>query len=668
MVPAQPRHNATKCLRRSGALLLACALTACAHARTDEDRRWIHALELRGVHNVDRRALQRGLAVTPTPWWSIFRRHRPYDDLMLDADRERVIRYYRAHGYFNAEVTVAEARPRADGRSFDVVLGVDEGPPTRLDEVRVIGTGKLDPSTKHLVEEAQLALRRGQTLLHARYLALKDELLGIMKARGYPWAIVDGEVIVDRARNTADVELAVDPGIYSRIGRIEIVGEHRALPIEPHWIEETFAIPEGRPFRLSELEEGRARVFHLGFFSSVAMTYTRDPEHPDLTNVRLGVTPTSLHELRFGGGIGIEAQRNEVRLQLLYTKRSFLGGLRTMQLRFRPAYVVLPAVWSPIARHGPAVTGEAIFTQPRLGPFSKLQLTVGYDLGVDYAYQYHGPRAQLAVERRLWHERISLGTSYNFQYLDFFFTSPEILSDPAQAGTRYGYADPYRVAWLQQDVRLDWRDDRLDPRKGMYAEVTAEEGGPYTGGAFTYEKLKLGTRGYLPLGTRVVLAGRVEFAQIWSQGDKGSPTTRRIALGGASSQRGFSEGRLSPQIAVASGPPLPIGGDQSFLVSAEVRADMFHIAGSPLAIAAFVDAGDVGAARGDTVSGWQSGVDWLHLHCAVGGGLRYRTPIGAVRADVGVRVNRVSATESDGRPNPDPGQRVAFHISLSEPF
>ncbi len=74
------------------------------------------------------------------------------------------------------------------------------------------------------------------------------------------------------------------------------------------------------------------------------------------------------------------------------------------------------------------------------------------------------------------------------------------------------------------------------------------------------------------------------------------------------------------------------------------------------------------AARGDTASGARSGVDFLHLHCAVGGGLRYRTPIGTVRADVGVRVNRLAALEADGRPNPDPGDRVAFHLSLAEPF
>jgi hypothetical protein len=52
----------------------------------------------------------------------------------------------------------------------------------------------------------------------------------------------------------------------------------------------------------------------------------------------------------------------------------------------------------------------------------------------------------------------------------------------------------------------------------------------------------------------------------------------------------------------------------------------------------------------------------------VGGGLRIKTAVGAIRADVGVRVNRLADMEKDGRPNPDPGQPVAFHLSIGEPF
>ena len=61
-------------------------------------------------------------------------------------------------------------------------------------------------------------------------------------------------------------------------------------------------------------------------------------------------------------------------------------------------------------------------------------------------------------------------------------------------------------------------------------------------------------------------------------------------------------------------------------------------------------------------------IDLGELHVAVGGGLRYKTAIGTIRADIGVRLNRLSDFEPDGRPNADPHQPVAFHLSIGEPF
>jgi len=664
-------------------LLPLVAVAACWGCATPKQgQRWVHSLTVTGVHDGSARSIKSGLATKPTAWWD-FRHKRLYDELLLDADRDRVLRYYRERGYYAAEVRVAATPRKKDARAVDVRIEVHEGLPTRIQELRLLGTGDLGPVPQRRVEEAQLAVRRGQIFVHHQYLELKDELTGSLKNLGYPWASVMGEVQVDPKRNVADIQLVLDPGPPSTIGSIEIVNGRSAPPptatvvtpmqpppsqIDPMLVKRAFGIQPGSKFNWSDLELGRGRVLALGVFSNVAMSYTRDPDHPDVVHVTLRVTDSSMHQLRVGGGVGIEAQRNEIRLQLLYTKRNFLGGLRTMELRLRPAYVVVPAVWSPIVRHGPAVTGEAVFSQPWAGPFTRLQLTVGYDLGVEYAYQYHGPRFQLALLRLLWKDRVAVTASYNFQFIDFFATSPEILADSAQAGKMYGYTDPYRLAWLQQDLVLDLRNDRVEPRKGFYASATFEEGGIYVGGAFTYEKLKVGARGYVPLGSRVVIAARLEFGQMWSQGNEGSPITRRLYLGGANSHRGFSEGRLSPQIPVVNGIPLPIGGDQSILASAEVRVDLVSLAGSMLVAAAFLDAGDVSAAAGDTVSGWRNTVDIARLHTAVGGGLRYRTPIGVVRADLGVRLNRVEPFEADGQPNPDPGQRVAFHISLAEAF
>jgi hypothetical protein len=358
-----------------------------------------------------------------------------------------------------------------------------------------------------------------------------------------------------------------------------------------------------------------------------------------------------------------------------YTRRNWLGGLRTLTLRLEPAWVAVPDFWNP-QRNGPAGLAEVHLVQPDWPlPQAALELVVGYDVGLDYAYQFHGPRASIGLQGGFWGDRVLLGASYHFQLLQFFNTDPVILDDPTLAGRLFGYTNPYRLAWLQQDVALDLRDHPLDAHQGIYVGTTFEEGGVYTGGAFSYEKIVPELRAYAPLGTRFTLAGRFLFGQLFTQDELGSPITRRFYLGGSNSQRGFNYDRLSPQ--VPSGKPgdsaIPIGGDQMVLVSAELRAEVVRIGGRWLVLVAFVDGGDVGGPSCGGASSCRrvsarSTVDWGDLHWAAGGGLRYRTVIGSVRADLGVRLNRLAAVEPDGARNPDPGQRFAFHLSLGEAF
>ena len=67
-----------------------------------------------------------------------------------------------------------------------------------------------------------------------------------------------------------------------------------------------------------------------------------------------------LDPMRLGGGLGIERQREEVRLRGEWTIHNFLGGLRTLRLRVKPAYVVIPSI-TDISRRGLAADTDHRF-------------------------------------------------------------------------------------------------------------------------------------------------------------------------------------------------------------------------------------------------------------------------------------------------------------------
>ena len=209
--------------------------------------------------------------------------------------------------------------------------------------------------------------------------------------------------------------------------------------------------------------------------------------------------------------------------------------------------------------------------------------------------------------------------------------------------------DVRRVIIIGPYVTYDGRDDPLDPRRGFFAELRYEVGQAFGLGA--YSSITPDLRGYVPIfWRRLVLAGRVRFGTAVFAKET-LPISRRYFAGGSESQRGFGRRRLAPFLGAEA---LPVGGEALFETSVELRLDLFPLFDQWVGIVAFVDGADA-TARLDEL-------DLLNLHWAVGGGLRYRTPIGPIRIDVGFRLNRRGPGE------PDAGKLWSLHFSLGEAF
>ncbi len=639
------------------ALLGACAILAAGCGSEEaEGRPWIKKLTITGNHALDEGAIVDHIALDETSWIPLSPKHY-FDPVTLELDRRRIEALYHAHGYFFARVRSASVVP--DGKdAVDVRIDVDEGPVTTVDAVQVRG---LDPLGAAYVAKIvkKLPIRRGQPFVHQRYLSARGLIHARLRADGFAFVEVHGVAKVDRRARTAVIVFEVDPGPRARFGSVVVQGQSAA---DPRLVAERAAFSPGDRFDPEKLDTTRDRIYHLGIFSTVRVDVVRDAYDPAIANVLVTVHPSTLNELRLGGGFGFEGDRQDVHLRVQYTRRNFLGGLRTLTLRLQPGWVFFPTFWSS-QRSGPAISFDGTLTQPGfLVRNLSLRALVGYDLGIDYAFRYHGPRGSLGVDyafARL-HDRLILSFAYNVQYLQFYDTVPTFLQDPTQSRLFFGYTNPYPLAYLSGEVQLDLRDRPLSPRKGGYFDFPVENGAPYWGGSFRYWRVQPDLRGYLPIGSRLVLAARAQWGEIWDA-SQGSPITRRFYAGGPDSHRGFNFHRLSPQVPSGTTlPPIPVGGDTMFLGQLEARARLFRIRGSAFGVTAFVDAGDV-PERGRSL-------DFTQLHVAVGGGLRYQTVVGTVRADLGVRLNRLAPLQPDGRQNPDPGSRFAFHLSIGEAF
>jgi len=670
----------------------ACSRTVTGSASPDSPR--IADVTISGNDNVDDDDILDGLA-NRGPEGLLRRVYRRLDRLALEQDIARIEAYYARRGFFSAKVIGTDIKPD-DDKSVNVTFRVKEGEPTRVVGLSIIGLSKLLRGSSNL-DFREAPLRPGEVLRHDRYLEFKAWMLGWLAHRGYPHAHIDGKLEVDRDAHTADIRLIVDDGPLTRFGKTEVKGLER---VPESAVRNRLAWDPGQRFDPELLELTQGRLYQLGMFSAVRMDYDKEGR-PRISDIQIGLSEARPHELRLGGGLAIEGGfsldnlRIEARQRTDYIMRGFLDPMTTLHLEARPAWE-----WNLAeSRNGPA--GEATATIDRADLFLPRlvgNVTVGYQRDELEAYGSQGPLLRLGLTRPFINDHLQVGLGWRFRYLSFFKLSPaldgttpaqdpdamEDPPDPAEVELRSTLGldqEPYRLGALEQTVAFDLRDQPLDARRGMYAGVTLAEGNSAFASDFPFVRATGDLRGYLPIGRRLVLAGRLFYGRKLSADPL--PVTERFFDGGATGHRGFGFRRLSPFASSTYTPApdpdadpgtpdpgpvtdsAPIGGDENLLGSAEVRFDIGTLLKYPFGVVGFTDFGDVVCSP--DVPGCQpdGALDLANLHWAAGAGVRW-TPVIAVRIDIGYRLNRF------GEGEPDAGSsvlsRIAFHVSLGQAF
>ena len=626
----------------AGAALVLCG-AGCAHDEFSTGV-WVHDLRIEGNKEVTTGDIEEGLATVETGWWP-FASKKWFDQAAFDLDLQRIVALYGDRGFFDARVTSHEVKKRSD-ESVDVVLKIEEGSPTRITSVVFQAfPPELEADARRIAKIRDIV--PGALFRYDDYQAIKTRLDKRLKEDGFAYGEIESITEVERDKHEARITYTSKPGPKVRFGKTTLDG-NGAIPTWKLLNRVTWK--EGGPYNPNDLATTQGRLYNLGVFSSVRIELA--PEPTEVADVAIHVQPGPLHRVQLGGGVGAETQREEVRGRAEWTIVNFLGGLRKLRIRLHPAYVFIPSL-TDIQQRGFAAENDIQLTQPDIfGSNASFHALAGYDLGISEGYQFYGPRGEVGVERPFFRDRVLAGLTWNLQYLTFFNVDQDVFGGASDRF--FGFKNPYRLTFVEEFAQLDLRDRPLDPTSGAYLMVRAEQGDPAIGSDFHYLKLTPEVRGYVPVSRRVVVAARGLGGWIGTYAGEESPITRRFRLGGPSSHRGFSVGRLSPQAQDKSGRRIPLGGDGQILLSGELRIEVTKIGGAWLDLVPFLDAGDVTAHFAD--------LSLRNLHYASGLSVEYATPIGIVRAGAGVRLNRM------GGNNPDPDSRVAFHITIGEAF
>ncbi len=472
------------------------------------------------------------------------------------------------------------------GPRYDIAnVSFDVEPPTE-DELELPSASRLG-----LIEDKRAA--------STKIIDAETALLARVKEQGFANAkIGERRVVVDHDNDSMDITLRVAPGDKVYFGETLISGN---TEVETRFIRRLLAWKEGRLITPGRLEETRLNLIETGLFNSIRIEPRTTPDEQGRVLVDLQVAEAKHRSIEasvryrtdegFGGSVGWE-------------HRNLLGTGEQLGFEFDASEI------------GWSLSGEA--REPDF--LTRRQaLVIGAEIEVEEtdAFDSRSAGASVGIER-------SIAKGMDLA-VGLAFTASRVEQD--------GDVDKFNLLSLPASYSWDHSNDLLDPSGGGRLFLQNEPFVDVTGNDIFFNKSSLAYTRYIRLrraNPKLVLATRGRAGFIFGADRDDIPADERFYAGGGGSVRGYAfqtAGELDND-------DEPVGGRSLLELATELRVQITDTIGTAIFV-------DTGAAYGTPIPDFEES-----LRIGGGGGLRYFSPIGPIRLDVGIPVNPRDSDDS----------------------
>jgi outer membrane protein insertion porin family len=581
----------------------------------DGARTSVRDINFVGNHAFSARQLRDAIKTTTTNILSFLKSTDVYDPDRVEADRDLLRRFYLKQGYADARVisAVAEFDPAKHG--FVVTFTVDEGD--------LYHFGAVDVQSN--VRDVDATALRGRLKTHAgaKYNAeaiekTTEDLAIEVSKRGYAFAQVHPRPDRDNAARLINLVYVLEEGPRAYIERINIRGNTKTRD----WvIRREFDIAEGDAFNKVLLDRAERRLKGLGYFKTVKIT-NESGSAPDRVVVNVDVEDQQTGEFTISGGYStVEGPLAEVSVG----ERNLMG------------------------------TGRVVKASVTYGEYVK-----AVDVGFVEPY-FLGSRASAGVDTYGASFSVGLpvteqiGTQWRYSLYNQDLTLAPYLapcspSNPPPCGQaslpvqQAALNGPAWVSTVGNTVAYDSRDNKKNPKSGIYTEIKQDVAG--IGGDEKFIRTTGDVRYYHEVAPDIVAMGRVQggFAAGW---DGQQVPLMNSFFGGPQMVRGFAPNGFGPRDLTPGSTMDNVGGTRYFVSTAEVQSPIPTLPSEfGLKLAVFADAGSVWGYGGPVYfpSFGQSIqlADSTFVRSSVGAGLVWDSPLGPLRVDYGFPLTKTS--------------------------
>ena len=580
---------------------------------------------------------------------------QPFSAATLDADLVQIEELYRRLGFAaaRADATTLQKPVAADQHvPVDIRIQVSENTQTMVNSVRIEGNQTVPAS-----ELSELmALAPGQPFSTAK-LALDRDAIELKYANlGYQSVTVETRSGLSADNTHADIVFGVREGPRVFVDHVLIVGNDRTKTAT---IERELRFKEGEPLGLEAISESQRRLAALGLFRRARITQLGKGDETR-RDVLVSIEEAPLTTLGYGGGFEVRSrivrssedptvasEKLEFgpRASFEIGRRNLFGTNRSVNL-FTSASLHPQNATAVISDGGlvtdsggynlPEYRAVAQFREPRvLGSNADFRVTgtVEQQLRSSFNFTRRSVAAELAVRLS---KSMSASGGYQIQRTRVFDQN----IDEAEQPDIDRLFPKYRLSTILGSLIGDTRDDPVDPTRGRYFSANGQLAGPAIGSEVGFVKsfFTAQTFSTLPGRRAIVFAGSARLGMahgFYNAGPFGElPASERFFAGGDTTVRGFARDQLGvrnvpPQVTDTLDPGgFPLGGNALVLFNSELRVPVR----SGLRTVLFGDVGNVYK----TVSNFS----FEEMRPAVGVGLRYKSPVGPIRFDIGFKVPR----------------------------
>jgi outer membrane protein insertion porin family len=594
---------------------------------------------------------------------------QPFSSARLDADVQLIEDLYHRRGFASARgrssVEVVTPTPPPAQVPVAVRVVISEGARTIVDGVAFAGNRAMTDAALR----ARLVLQPGAPYVPGLLAVDRDAIQLAYQNLGYPSSTVDARPEFSQNDTRVGVTFVIREGPQVFVDHVLIVGN---VHTSASTIERALQVKSGDPFSLDAINDGQRRLTALGLFRRARIT---ELSHGEETARDLLVTIEEAPPTTVGYGGGLEgglvvvqsAQNTAATDRFEVAPRAFFQiGRRNVFGKNRSLNF-----FSSIALHPPQADAPVLTEYRLVGTFREPRIfDTNADAFINTTFEqqkrssFNFRRRSLSADiARHVSRTVSVTGSYQIQRTEVF---DEKLSTSDQQLIDRTFPQ-FRLSSFSGTVIRDTRDDAVEPSSGGYVSANEQVAGRGIGSQFGFAKAVFAAQTFhvVPHTNRIVFAANARlglaagFPLESIDSTTGQtvvirdylPPSERFYAGGDTTIRGFVLDTVGTRHVPAQPNDtldqdlLPIGGNGLVILNAELRVPV----SGGLGVVGFFDTGNVFAHVAD--------IDLGEMRSAVGSGIRYKSPFGPIRFDLGFKVNR------------QPGESLtAWFVSFGQAF